>query len=258
MRAFVRFEASSAIGLRPGVNVADETEPFRFDRGGKWLLEHAGGSILRLGGFTDVVSWKAVANELVRPRQTPDGLLEVCLAGRKEPSYVLIEVSTYPDNAVPAQLVDDVMLIYQDKRVMPDAVVFVLKEKGRVEIADHTEVSSPTGRSRFRIDWQVVRMWEQSGDDLLAVGDPGLVPWAVLGRTTRPAEAFLTECRRVVEERAPAEDVNALLTVAGVFANLRYDEKVIEAIFLARDGMIRIESPIIERWAGMAQRRAGA
>ena len=51
-----------------------------YDRSSKWLIQHPGVSILRLGGVTGVQSWRPLQAELVQPRQTPDGLLEVHLA----------------------------------------------------------------------------------------------------------------------------------------------------------------------------------
>jgi hypothetical protein len=48
-------------------------ERFRYDRSSKWLLEHHGDSLLRLGGLTGVTSCRAVQTEVVQPRQLPDG-----------------------------------------------------------------------------------------------------------------------------------------------------------------------------------------
>ena len=149
---------------------------------------------------------------------------------------------------MPAQVLDDLMLVYQNKRALPAACVFVLREKGNVRVADHIEVTSPDGSTSFRFNWRVIEAWTVSADELLATGDPGLVPWATLGRTALPAEPFLTECRRVVEERAPKEDVEPLLTVTGILARLRYDREVIDAIFLGSKGMLGIESPLIDEW----------
>ena len=41
----------------------------------KWLIEHHGDAILRLGGVTDLVRWQAAPAELVLPTKLPDGLL---------------------------------------------------------------------------------------------------------------------------------------------------------------------------------------
>jgi len=48
-----------------------------YDRSSKWLIQHHGGSILRLVGAPEVVSWRPLQAEVVQPGQLPDGLLEV-------------------------------------------------------------------------------------------------------------------------------------------------------------------------------------
>jgi hypothetical protein len=45
------------------------------DKSAKWLIDHHGDGILRLGGVTDVVRWQAAPAELVLPAKLPDGLL---------------------------------------------------------------------------------------------------------------------------------------------------------------------------------------
>ena len=45
------------------------------DKSAKWLIEHHGDAILRLGGVTDLVRWQAAPAELVLPTKLPDGLL---------------------------------------------------------------------------------------------------------------------------------------------------------------------------------------
>jgi hypothetical protein len=46
------------------------------DRSAKWLLEHHGDSVLRLGGVRGFTAWRSVRPELTHPRQLPDGLTE--------------------------------------------------------------------------------------------------------------------------------------------------------------------------------------
>jgi hypothetical protein len=83
---------------------------FRYDKSSKWLIEHHGDAILRLAGLTNIQSWKPLQAELVQPRQLPDGLLEARLSGRPRTDLFLIEISTYPQNRVPAELFDDLIL----------------------------------------------------------------------------------------------------------------------------------------------------
>ncbi len=116
---------------------------FRYDRSSKWLIEHHGQQILRLGGVQDVVSCCALQAEVVQPRQLPDGLLEVQLAGRNAADLYLVEISTYPDRRVAEQVLDDAVLVLQDRRVLPEVMVLVLHPRGNVEVSDRIELSSP-------------------------------------------------------------------------------------------------------------------
>lgn len=99
-----------------------------FDKSSKWLVQRHGKGILFLGGARDVRGCRALQAELVQPRQLPDGLLEVLFQGRKKQDYVLVEVATYPEKRLLEQVLDDLMLTYQQLRVLP--------ERGRSTIMD--------------------------------------------------------------------------------------------------------------------------
>ena len=194
-----------------------------------------------------------MANETVQPRQTPDGLLEVRRAGRKTPDYAIVEFQTYPDKRVPRQMLDDMMLTFQTRQTMPDLYLFVLKPKGNLRVDSSFEMTSPGGSATFRATWAVIEAWTLSADDLLAKEDPGLVPWAMLGQTSLPPEPFLTECRRIVEEKARPDDVDALVAVSEVFGTLGYNRQLLRAIF-AR-GRDMIESPVLDEWFAIKEQR---
>ena len=66
------------------------------DRSSKWLLQRYGDVVLRLAGITGFTSWRLLPGEIVAPRRTLDGLLEVEYPGEAEPRLVLVEVYTYP------------------------------------------------------------------------------------------------------------------------------------------------------------------
>ena len=68
-----------------------------YDKSSKWLIQHLGGSILRLAGITGVSSWRPLQAEVVQPRRLPDGLLAVTFATEPVPSLYVIEMYTYLD-----------------------------------------------------------------------------------------------------------------------------------------------------------------
>src|SRR3954451_11846452 len=106
-----------------------------YDKSSKWLIGQYGDSILRLAGVRDVVSWRPLQAEVVQPRQLPDGLLEVRLAGRKEPVLFVLELATYPERRLSEQIVRDLMLVYLERRVLPEVVALVLHPKGKYRAA---------------------------------------------------------------------------------------------------------------------------
>lgn len=217
----------------------------KFDRGSKWLIQRHGDSILRLGGVTDVVSWKPIAAELVQPKQLPDGLLEVFLAAEPaKPAPFLIEIATYPEERLIEQVVRDAMLVFLDRREVPDVVTLILRPKGNLRIADRQVFASIGGTTRVEISWRVVELWNVRAEKLLEIGDIGLVPWIPLTQFAEPPEAMLAECRRRIDAGAMPDEHESLLVVSQILAQLRYNQEALLQLFGGRTAMI--ESPLIQ------------
>src|SRR5438309_10722704 len=100
------------------------------DRSGKWLIDHCGGSALRLAGVTGFQRWRPHQAEVVQPKQLPDGFLEVFFAGRPEPDPFLLEIATFPERRVEEQVLRDALLVFLDRRMLPDVITLVLRPKG--------------------------------------------------------------------------------------------------------------------------------
>jgi len=215
-----------------------------FDKSSKWLLQHYGKGILLLGGVHDVWGCRAVQAEVVQPRQLPDGLLEVTLKGQRKPYYVVVEVETYASKKVEEQAVDDLMLVYQDRRVVPEVLVVVLRPKGNVVVAAGREQKSLLGLAGFKVEWRVVELWKKKAEDLLAVDELGLVPWVPLAEFDGPPEKILHECRDRIERRAPHQDQVNLLAVTQVLARLRFPAPRLLEILGGKK--IMIESPLLK------------
>jgi hypothetical protein len=121
------------------------------DTSGKWLIQHHGDSILRLGGVRDIVSWRPLQAEVVHPGRLPDGLLEVHLLGQTRPDLFLLELETYPDKGLAEQIVRKKMLVYLDRGVLPEALVLILHPKpcGQVRAPTELGLQSRLGFSEF-------------------------------------------------------------------------------------------------------------
>ena len=68
--------------------IEDEHQPY--DKSSKWLIQHHGGSILRLAGIQKVAAWRPAQAEVVQPSQMPDGLLEVRLEGEAHDDLIIV------------------------------------------------------------------------------------------------------------------------------------------------------------------------
>ena len=115
------------------------------DKSAKWLIEHHGDAILRLGGVTDVVRWQAAPAELVLPAKLPDGLLFVWRAGRDRPEPHVVEIATYPELRAAEQALSDLLLVYLVRGEVPNVLVLVLRPKGQLHVPDHARRPSSDG-----------------------------------------------------------------------------------------------------------------
>jgi hypothetical protein len=221
-----------------------------YDRSSKWLIQHHGDSILRLGGLRNVRSWRPLQAEVVQPRQLPDGLLEVQLQDQAEPSLVVVEIATYPEPMLSEQVVRDVMLVYLDRRVLPDVLTLVLSPRRSIRVSGAQELASPLGWTRHHLEWRVVELWTLAADALLEGKDPGLLPWVPLAHFDGPPEPVFRKCRQQIDREATAPERANLLAVTQVLTRLRYNDPQLLTIFGGSQAMI--ESPLIQEM--MAQR----
>jgi hypothetical protein len=219
---------------------------FQYDKGGKWLIERHADAILKLAGIGPVQSWRPLPGELVQSRQLPDGLVEVRLAGRADPTLCLIEINTYSYSSVSGELLDDILLAYLNRRVVPEVVALTLSDRGNVRVAPDIRLTSPLGRTRLEAGWRVVNLWELSAADFLPLTDPGLAPWVPLTRIDGPPEPVLQQCKDVIEAKTTGGEQDNLLTATEALAGLRFDKAMLRALF--RRGGQMIESPVLQEW----------
>jgi hypothetical protein len=218
----------------------------KYDASSKWLIETFAAELLRLAGVGPVAAVKPLPGELVQAWQLPDGLVEVSFPGRAEPVLHLIEVNTFPYSRVPGELLDDVLLTYLDRRVVPEVIAVTLCEKGHVRIAPDIRVTSPLGHTRLEAAWLVVNLWELNAADFLPLTDPGMAPWIPLMKIDGPPEPVLQQCKDAIDTISPAGRKANLLGVTRVLGGLRFDDKLWEALFRVEGKMI--ESPVLQKW----------
>jgi hypothetical protein len=177
-----------------------------YDKSSKWLIQNHGDSILRLAGVTDILSWRPLQAEVVQPRQLPDGLIEAQLAGDDALRLYIIELATYPEERLREQLLRDAMLVYLDRRELPEVLALVLARRGRRRSLGSHSLHSPGGWTDISARWRVVELWTLPADELLRTGDAGLMPWVPLTEFSQPVTDVLRQCRQVIESGTSGDD----------------------------------------------------
>jgi len=208
------------------------------DKSAKWLIEHHGDAILRLGGVTDLVRWQAAPAELVLPTKLPDGLLFAWRAGRDHPEPFVVEIATYPELRAAEQALRDLLLVYLVHGEVPNVLALVLRPKGQLRVPDHARHPSSDATTELGGRWRVVELWTIPAEPVLATADPGMMPWVPLMQADEPPEIVLRRCREVIDQHAPAEEHESLITVTQVFTRLRYKDPNLLSILGGKTVMI--------------------
>ena len=214
-----------------------------YDKSSKWLIEHHGDSILRLGGVRGIEWWRSLQAELVQSRRLPDGLIEAKLRQKAEPVRFLVEISTYPYRRLSKQVVDGTLLTHLNRGELPEVLTLVLHPGGRKRVAGAAELVSPHGWTRLHLEWKVVELWTIPAADLLAADDVGLIPWVPLAKIDGPPEPIFRECRARIDRDAPRGDRQNLLAVTQFLAHLNYNDPRLFQVLGGRKAMI--ESPVL-------------
>jgi hypothetical protein len=221
-----------------------------YDKSSKWLIQHHGDSILRLAGLGEIASWTPIQAELVQSRRLPDGVIEVVQRGQSVADVYILEIATYPDARVPAQAVRDAALVYLDRDILPEVVVFFLQPKGKIAPADSASLQSRNGWTTLHLSWKAVKLWEVPAEELLAAADVGMIPWVPLAHFDGPAEPIVRRCRDRIDREAPAHEHENLLAVTQVLLGLRYNEaglrERLRDLLGGRQAMI--ESPVLQEF----------
>lgn len=214
-----------------------------YDKSSKWLIEHHGDSILRLGGVRGIEWWRPLPAELVQSRRLPDGLIEAKLRRKAKPVRFVVEISTYPYRRLSKQAVDDSIVAYLNHGELPETLTLILHPGGRKRVAGTADLASPQGWTRLHLEWKVVELWTIPAADLLAADDVGLIPWVPLAKIDGPPEPVFRECRARIDRDAPSRDRENLLAVAQILAHLNYNDPGLFQLLGGRKAMI--ESPVL-------------
>jgi predicted transposase YdaD len=223
-----------------------------YDRSSKWLIQHHGDSILRLGKVHGVTSWRSLQADLVQPRRLPDGLLEVYFEEQTDPDLFIVEIATYPEPRLLEQVLRDSMLVFLDRNRLPEVLTLILRPRGRFRITGTAKFQSRRQLSQWLVRWRVVKLWLLPAEELLAANEVGLIPWVPLTQFEGLPEPVLQECRERIDQQATAGERANLLVVTQVLTRLRYNNPQLLTILGGSE--IMIESPLIQEIMSRSKR----
>jgi hypothetical protein len=209
-----------------------------YDRTSKWMIQHHGNLILRLGGVEEIAWWRPLQAEVVQPRQLPDGLIEMKRSPEAESEYFILELATRPETRLSEQVLRDMALVYLDRGKPPEVLTVMLHRQGYRTIPNHLEVRSPREWTQWQIQWKMLRLWEIAAESLLDTGDLGVIPWVPLTQFEGPPDPILAECRRQIDARASPDERANLLAVTQILTRLRYNDPKLLEIFGGVQAMI--------------------
>jgi hypothetical protein len=218
----------------------------RYDIGSKWLLQHYGKDVLRIGGLSNVVGTQPMPGEVVQNRRFPDGLLQAYLRDEPKPCHVLVEIATFPERRARKQAMNNLALAFSALGQLPDLLMLVLRPKGKFRIGDQHEVHSTLNWSRLGVGWRTVELWTLPADPFLAEASVGLLPWVPLMQMAAPPEAVLERCVERIEKEAPNADQGDMLAISELMTGLRFPNSQLLKLFEGKQAMI--ESPVVQRW----------
>jgi hypothetical protein len=223
------------------------------DRSGKWLIEHHGDGLLRLGGVHGFRSWRAAPNEVVLPKQAPDGLLEVFFPDQPRADLFLVEIETYPEREHEQQVLDDLTLVLGARGALPEVISLILQPRGQFRVVGRQAVASRLGYSQVEFRWKVVELWTLEAADLLAANDVGLIPLVPLTHYDGSPAALIEECRQRIESQASPAEQDNLLAVTQVMARLAYNDWNLLNLLVRSRAMIK--SPIFDELRAQTAQR---
>lgn len=216
-----------------------------FDIDGKWLLENFGVSIIQLAAKVRPRRVLARAAQLVQQTQLPDGLLDVYFPGKTEPAPFLVELATRFEPRIVDQMSDDLSLAHKCLGKLPDGFVIILDPKAPLNAPTRFATASEYQLSTMGVTWTVFYARDFDADELIRTGDPGMAPWATLGKTAKEPEVLVDELRELIHEKSTGNKRKNLLCGAAVFASMRYNDAIWERFFLGSESML--EFPMVQK-----------
>jgi predicted transposase/invertase (TIGR01784 family) len=142
----------------------------------------------------------------------------------QSPNLVLhLEFQTAPHAAIPFRMADYRLRVHRrfPQKTMRQVVIYLQPSNSPLVFQNTFDISG------LRHQFEIIRLWEQPTADLLLL--PGLLPLAILGRTTDKAQT-LREIEAVIDTIEDRREQSNLIAATSILAGLVLDKTVIQQI----------------------------
>ena len=160
-----------------------------------------------------------------------------------------LEFQTHPKADIPFRMIDYRLRVYRrfPHKGMRQVVIY-LKQTSSEMVYQNT-FSIPGTRHEF----EVIRLWEQPTEVFLRT--PGLLPFAVLSRTTDP-ESVLNQVAREINGMTESRTQANVAASAAVLAGLLLEKEIIRRVLRAEimresviyQDILKVEPKLYKKW----------
>jgi predicted transposase/invertase (TIGR01784 family) len=182
----------------------------------------------------DFASWllgKAVTLTEIKPSELSLDPIraDALILLESDESVLHIEFQTLPKANIPFRILDYRVRMYRKAPTKPMQQVVIYLKQTSSELVYQTSFTMERTHHEFDVIW----LWEQPASLFLQY--PGLIPFAVLGRSMDVEETLRQTAQRLDQIANPVTQAN-LMAASGILAGLRLEDEVVYRI-LRRDIM---------------------
>lgn len=173
--------------------------------------------------------------ELPARRRQADLVWEVAL-GDGERVLLHIELQAQPDAAIGERLAEYALRLWRRDRLPVQSIVVYLREAGPIP-APPFVVQRGGGAEALRLQYAIIRLWEQPAERVLETEEAGVWPLAAL-MAGAPLATLEAVAERIARAPLPEAERGELTGLLAVLAGLRLPRPVVQEV-MRRNPMLR-------------------
>jgi hypothetical protein len=163
-----------------------------------------------------------------------------------------LEFQRSPDADLPLRMASYALRIRERYGQMPHQILILLDESPAAY-----RIPSVFAEGPARLEYQILRLWEQNPQIILDSQRPGLIPLvALMGQPNRIEERLEACASTLTTQIESKQEQENLLTLTVLLGSLQPNtQNAIEAFIRSRRMVDLMESPLLQKWLNEAEQR---